>query len=122
MGIFARISGYRKLAAIYPASGPAQGLALSRQTVQIGPVRFRRCVTVHICETGLRLQPRVVFQEYVPVEIPWDEISGALPSKVYGQPATLFTIGDPRVGTISVKTDLSRKIEPKLPDLMASHV
>ena len=38
---FARLSGFDRLSKRYPASGKLEGPAYARQTVQIGPVRYR---------------------------------------------------------------------------------
>ena len=113
-GFFARLSGYDQLKKRYPASGKLEGPAYARQTVQIGPVRYRRCVTVHISDRGLYLQPRILLTRYPPVLIPWDEIKRVTDSRIYWARAKRLSIGEPEVGTVTVPMGLYALIQPRL--------
>lgn len=117
MGFFARLSGYDELARRYPAGGDPGGSKYAWQTVQIGPVRYRRCVTVHVSGQGLYLQPHLVFVRYPPILIPWDEVVRVQRSKIYyWSQARLLAIGEPEVGTIRVEMGLFKLIQAYLPE------
>ena len=114
MRFFASISGLTRLASQYAASQPPEGQQLTKQTVQVGAVRFRRCVTVHVGSPGLHLLVHPIMSRYPPILIPWEEIRGAQPALIYWQSAKRMAVGKPSVATITVKTSLFRILEPYL--------
>ena len=116
-GFFARLSGFARFSERYPASGKLEGPAYARQTVQIGPVRYRRCVTVHVSDRGLYLQPRILLTRYPPVLIPWDEIKGVTDTRIYWARAKRLSIGEPQVGAVSVQMGLYALIQSYLEGL-----
>ena len=103
MGLFQKISGWDKLVKQYRAVDPPTGKEYTKQTVQIGPVRYRRCVTVHISDQGFYLQPRLVLARYPAVLIPWDEITRVTDSRIYWGRAKRLSIGEPEIGTVAVQ-------------------
>lgn len=114
-GFFVQASGYNRLAERYPAGGEPEGPAYTMQTVQIGPVRYRRCVTVHVSDQGLYLQSRLFYARYPPILIPWDEVVRVERSRIYlWSQARLLAIGEPEVGTIRVEMGLFKLIQPYL--------
>ena len=114
-GFFVQLSGYDGLAERYPADREPEGPAYAMQTVQIGPVRYRRCVTVHVSDQGLYLQPRFFLARYPAILIPWDQVVRVQPSKIYAwSQARLLAIGEPEVGTIRVEMGLFKLIQPYL--------
>ena len=114
MRFIASISGLTRLASRYAASHPPEGRQFAKQTVQIGAVRFRKCVAVHVGSPGLHLHVRPIMSRYPPILIPWEEIQGRQPALVYWQSAMRMAIGKPSVATITVKASLFRIIEPYL--------
>jgi hypothetical protein len=114
-GFFVQASGYNRLAERYPAEGGSEGPAHTMQTVQFGPVRYRRCVTVHVSDQGLYLQPCLFYVRYPPILIPWDEVVRVRPSRIHAwSQARLLSIGEPEVGTIRVEMGLFKLIQPYL--------
>lgn len=113
-GFFAQLSGYERLVERYPASGEPGGQAYTMQTVQIGPVRYRRCVTVHVSPQGLYLQPRFLLSRYPPIRIPWGEFVRVENAMIYWGRARRLSIGEPEAGTIAVQMDLFQSIQPYL--------
>ena len=114
MRFFSNISGLNRLAARYPAAHPPEGQKRVKQTVQIGAVRFRRCVTVHVGSAGLHLHVRPIMSRYPPVLIPWEELREPRRTRIYWQTAMLLAIGNPQVATIRVPATLFRHIDPYL--------
>jgi hypothetical protein len=112
--LFANASGLTNIAGRFPASPLPPEAGLSKQTVQIGAVRFRRCVTVHADAAGLYLLVRVVFSKYPAVCIPWNEMRDFRESKVYGRPAIQFSVGEPSLGTVRIPLELFEKIKTHL--------
>ena len=113
-GIFTQFSGYDRLVKRYPAEGEPEGQAYTKQTVQIGPVRYRRCVTVHISSKGLYLQPHIFMIRYSPVLIPWNEVVRVENAMIYWGQARRLTVGEPEVGTVAMQMGLLRLIQPYL--------
>ena len=114
MSVFARISNLHKLAARYPATEPPQGTPLRKQTVQIGPVRFRRCVTLQVSDTGLYLWVRPPLSRHPPVQVPWTEITPVGTTRIYWGRAMLLSVGKPELATIRVQMDLFERLQPYL--------
>ena len=114
MHFFTQMSGWTRLARAYPAPGQPEGQRTERQTVQVGSVRFRRCVTVCVSAEGLYLRARVVLSRYAPILIPWGEIEGIQEAMVYWQRAVRLRAGNPEVGTVTVPMALLESIRPHL--------
>lgn len=115
-GFFGRISGLDELARRYTATRTPQGEKLTRQTVQIGSVRYKRCVTLHVDAEGLFLQIKFIFsRERAPFFIPWQEIKHVQLTRLYWQQAFLLTIGNPAVTRIILPKSSYSKIAPYLP-------
>jgi len=115
MCIFQHLSRWKTLADRFPAIYLPEDQALKRQTVQVGPVRFRRCTTVHIAPGGLYLRPDMFFRSYQPVLIPWAEIVDVETSHIYvWETAKKLSVGRPVVGAIIVTDRLFRLIKPHL--------
>jgi len=106
MGIFAKVSGLNKLAEHYPATHDPGGVSQTKQTVKVGVVRYRRCVTVSIGPEGLFLWVRPLLGRQGRLLIPWDEIKQVRGSRMYGRQGVHMSIGDPEVGEITMYRDL----------------
>lgn len=112
---FARLSGLERLLESYPAREPPTGTKRAWQTVQIGPVVYRSCVTVHIAPQGLHLQVRPPFRTYSPLFIPWSEISAVDSAILHLRRGLRLTVGRPAIGTITCVGWLAQAIRPYLP-------
>ena len=106
MGIFAKVSGLNKLAGHYPATHDPGEVSQIKQTVKIGVVRYRRCVTVNIGTEGLFLWVRPLLGRQGRLLIPWDEIKQFRGSRMYGRQGVHMSIGDPEVGKITMYREL----------------
>lgn len=109
--VFRRFGGGQALAQRYSVRCEPSGQRFERQTVVVGAVRYRRCSTVIINSEGL------YFSSWfygTPLFIPWTEITGAWPARLYGQPALKLLVGSPLVGTITVHPGLFEPMRPYL--------
>ena len=114
MGLFARASGLTKLAERYPATHVPAGTFRTKQTVQIGIVRYRRCVTVGIGPEGLYLEVRPPLGRHAQLQLPWEALKPAGAAPVFGRRGMRLTLGDPQVGEIRVYRELFALIQPYL--------
>lgn len=114
--IFARASGLTKIAERFGVTAPPKGLGFDKQTIQVGSVRFRRCVTVHLDEHGFYFWIRVIFSNYPQVLVPWHEIKQCEDTKIYGRRAVAFAVGSPALGMIRVPETLFAQMQPYLGD------
>lgn len=111
MGIFTRASGLDRLAQRYPAAQIPAGTLRHKQTVQIGVVRYRRCVTVGIGPAGLYLWVQPPLGKQAQVQIPWREVKKTGKTKVFGRQGMQLSIGEPEIGDIRVYRELFRSME-----------
>lgn len=113
--IFKQGGGWNKLTESYAARGQPEGDIYTKQTVQIGAVRYRRCATVYIGPQGLYLSAHVsVLPSYPPLFIPWGEFKRVQETILYWQRAFRLVIGDPQVGTLTLRAELFAVAQPYL--------
>lgn len=114
-GAFGRVSGLNRLAERYPATSRPEGQRLDKQTVQVGAVRYRRCVEVCISPAGLYLWVHPFASRYPPLMIPWGEFGRPQRTMIYWQSAVKMGVGAPPVTTVAFKQGLFAKFKPYLP-------
>jgi hypothetical protein len=121
MRILAKVSGWTRLAARYPGADPPQGTNYTKQTVQVGAVRYRNCVTVCLSPQGLYLWARPTLSKYPPVLIPWDGIQRVQETRLYWERALQLSVGNPQVATITVRMGLFKLLQPYLSRDLSTH-
>jgi hypothetical protein len=99
---FARLSGLERLIERYPATGRPDEQQRHWQTVQVGPVVYRRCVSLVLGPQGLYLHVRPILSAFRPVLVPWSEFRSASPAFLHWRDARRLVVGDPPVGSITV--------------------
>lgn len=111
---FAWGSGLKRLAEQYAVDAAPEGERLTRQTVQVGAVRYRRSVDVIVSSEGLFLEvlPPVPGQERL--LIPWSDVRPAGEAMLYWHTATRLEVGEPVVATLAVLPSLQLVIAPYL--------
>jgi len=112
--VFGRVSGLNRLAQAYPAPHTPTGPTLTGRTVQIGAVRYRRCVTVNVSEAGLYLWVRPVLSKHQPILIPWSEVKQVRETVLYWQRAMRLSIGMPELATVTLQMNLFDLVRPYL--------
>jgi len=118
--LFARGSGWSALAQRYPADAGLVEPTLTAQTVQVGMVRYRRCVTLGIHPDGLYLaaQPGLpLLPRNPPLQIPWSEFHHVQQTRLYWRRAAQLEVGDPRVASITFPFELYQRFERYLTQL-----
>ncbi len=103
--------GWRRLVEEYPAPCPAQGQVHKRQTLQIGAVVYKRCVTVGIADEGLYLN---VWRKTV--RIPWQDFKRLEQATLYWQKVPMLTVGAPPLATVTVPSPLFELMRSRLPN------
>ena len=93
--------GWRQLVKLYATTNPPVGQVIQRQTVKIGAVTYKRCVTVGIATEGLYL---TIWQKTI--LIPWGEFKEIGQATLYWQKVPVLTVGNPQVAKIIMKNDL----------------
>lgn len=112
-----------ELMSSYPVEFQPEGLVLKKQTIGLGrSVRFRKCTRVCISQAGLYLAINVVFGKESAFLIPWNHISPAVATRLYGLNALGFSVGAPEITSIKVYPDLFEKIKNYLPGDKGRHI
>lgn len=114
MGMLARIGGLNRLMERYPATEVQEGVERVKQTVQIGWVRYRSCVTVIISARGLYLNVIPPLSRRAEMLIPWDEIKGVSKTKLYGRNASQLSLGSSGKDNLIVYDGLIEFMQPYL--------
>ena len=111
---FAQASGLTRLIERYPAPQRSEGVEREKQTVKIGVVRYRRCVTANVSSDGLYLWVRPPLSRHPPILIPWDAVRRICRTRLYGRKAVRLLIDGPEVTPLVVYEGLFKLIHPHL--------
>ena len=114
MWLFERFSHLPALITQYATTQAPKTYSLTRQTIQIGAVRYRNCVAVAIDPQGLYLRINTVFKKYPQICIPWKAFNTMQASRIYAKQAIQFSIGEAEVGTLRIPDSLYQQIIPYL--------
>jgi hypothetical protein len=112
--LFVQASGLTRLIERYPAAQRPEGVEREKQTVKIGAVRYRRCVTINVSSHGLYLWVRPPLSKHPPVLIPWDSVRRICRTRLYGRKAVRLLIVGPQVTPLVVHEGLFKSIRPHL--------
>ncbi|MBK7926053.1 MAG: hypothetical protein IPJ98_00750 [Bryobacterales bacterium] len=107
--VFARLSGWNRLAVRYPVTNPAPAWTWRGQTIQVGPVRYRNCVSAAATHACLHLRSPALFG-FPALSIPWAELHSPAQVRVYRRDAIRLQAGRPPVGAISLPRELYDQI------------
>jgi hypothetical protein len=106
--LFGEISGWHQLEESFACDPDERVWTLRGETIRVGAVRFRRCVSVGVQPEALYLRTMAIFR-FGAIRIPWERMTGFQPDSVYGRPAMRFTAGS---GTIVVEARLYTAMYP----------
>jgi hypothetical protein len=120
------VHGWSRLSSRYATTQQPPTQAVSRQTLVVGQVLYRNCVTVGLSDAGLYLKigfPLSIFGKSS-LLIPWSEFKQISEARLYLHKAACLSLGDPPVGTITVPMTLfemmRRSLPPRLQDGFAA--
>ena len=104
--IFGKFSGWDNLAQKYGTTIEPVGTKFTSQTIKVGAVRYRWCVTVVLSPQGMYIYIGgglvTLFGKFPPVLIPWSEFKARRKGWLYlGWPAIEIPIGDPKIAVIT---------------------
>lgn len=107
--------GWTTLAEHFPAASQPPEELFKRQTIEVGRVVYKRCVTVGITPQGLYLDVNLPFSSRLkPLLIPWGMIKEVREGALYWEKTRILSIGEPEIGTISFFSVLFEKARPYL--------
>jgi hypothetical protein len=95
---------------MYGTDKPPAGQIVARQTLQIGAVTYKRCVTLGIADEGLYVK---IWRKTV--LIAWSEFKSIGQATLYWQKVPMLTVGDPPVATMTVPVEAFQLMWGKLP-------
>ena len=113
-GIFMGSSGLSRLMQQYPAPFQPEGSAQTWQTVRVGAVRWRNCVTIVVGPQGFYFAVRQAFTNFRPVLIPWSQIRATRETHLYWRQAATLSVGDPSVAEVTVYMNQFERMRPYL--------
>ncbi len=117
MGIFSKLSGLNKLSDHYHSTNDPSGVCKTKQTVKVGIVRYRRCVTVGIGRDELFLWVSPPLGREWKLLIPWNEIRQVRGAMLYGRQGVHMSIGDPEAGEITMYRELFELLRGNLSEV-----
>ena len=74
--ILASVSGWERLAILFPDQVQSSLWSIRFRTIVLGSVTYGTCCKIHICTTGIRIQPQLLFRYWhSPIFLPFTELS-----------------------------------------------
>jgi len=124
--ILRQAGDWRKLAPRYPAPGEPPGTRAAGQTLSVGSVQYKRCMTTVVSEQGLYLTRSAALGFLLPKHpallIPWGEFRTAEPRMLYWRKAVRLGIGEPRVGSITVFREFFDTLRPRFDPAVSERI
>jgi hypothetical protein len=102
--------GWGRLAEAYSTPISPGGEVVKRQTLQIGAVVYKRCVTLGITDEGLYVS---IWRKTI--LIPWHDFKRLGQATLYWQKVPMLTIGEPPVATITLPVSFFEMMRSRLP-------
>jgi hypothetical protein len=102
--------GWRRLAEVYATANPPSGHVTKRETIQVGAVTYKRCVTLGVANEGLYV---AIWRKTV--LIPWTEFKAVGQTTLFWQRVSMLTVGDPPVATMTVPVAVFQVMRGRLP-------
>lgn len=102
--------GWGKLAEVYGTNNPPTGQVTKRETIQVGAVTYKRCITLGVADEGLYVS---IWRKTA--LIPWTEFKAVGQATLYWQKVPMLTVGDPPVATMTVPVAVFQVMRGRLP-------
>ena len=102
--------GWRRLAEVYATANPPTGQVTKRETIQVGAVTYKRCVTLGVADEGLYV---TIWRKTA--LIPWTEFKAVGQTTLHWQKVPMLTVGEPPVATMTVPLAVFQVMRGKLP-------
>lgn len=100
--------GWSRLSEVYATTRHLPAQLLRRQTLVVGKVLYRNCITVGFDDSGLYLEPGfpISLLGKRPLFVPWTEFTRVEEGRMFWRKAAVLPLGEPVVGTITVPMEL----------------
>lgn len=109
--------GWSRLSEVYATTRQLPTRLLRRQTIVLGQILYRNCVTVGFDDIGLYLAPGFpisIFEKRA-LFFPWSEFMRVEEGRLFWSKAAVLTLGEPVVGTITLPVELfNQAIRPAI--------
>ncbi len=110
--------GWKGLAEQFAAHSQPEGDLFKGQTVEVGKVVYKRCVSVGVTKEGFYLEVKIPLSSRLkPLFIPWEMVKGLREGSLFWKKTVILSIGKPEIGSISIFTDLFVHARPYLKHL-----
>lgn len=107
------VGGWKALATRYPDQRGERGASYYLRTGAVGPVDYRSCLILCVCEKGLGMSVLIPFRiGHPPLFIPWGEFHGAEVVRLLFIPFIEAYVGLPVVATVCVPIWLRDHLPP----------
>ena len=104
------MGGWRRLAEVYGGDETPTGQTAMRQTIRVGAVTYKRCVTLGVADEGLYV---AIWRKTA--LIPWTEFKAVGQATLFWQKVPMLTVGDPPVATMTVPVAVFQVMRGRLP-------
>lgn len=104
--------GWSRLSEVYATTRQLPTRLLRRQTVVVGRVLYRNCITVGFDDIGLYLAtgfPISIFGKRA-LFLPWTEFMRVDEGRLFWSRAAVLSLGEPVVGTITMPMELFNNV------------
>jgi hypothetical protein len=108
---------WNALAQIYGCKAPAPADCLHRQSLAVGGVLYRNCVSLSATDAGLYLRlgfPLSILRRPA-LLIPWTTFERLEEARLFRREAALLWLGEPTGATLTLPMSLLEKIQDHLP-------
>jgi hypothetical protein len=103
LGFLSQLSGWNKLASLYPGRQPASGKCFLMQGGKVGAVYYTGCLMIHTSAEAIRISVWPIFRfQHPPLFIPWRELHNPRERRLFCARLEELDIGSPAVGTIQL--------------------
>lgn len=94
--VIATVSGWRRIAALYPATCSPRGRCYGMQSATVGWANYNNCLTIHASDEGLHIKPWALFKfGHAPLFLPWSAICNRQEKQILWARSVSFEIGSP---------------------------
>jgi hypothetical protein len=90
--LFGSGSGWRSLEQSFACDVDERVWTHRAETIRVGRVRFRHCVSAGIQPDALYLRTMAIFR-FRAIRVPWERMSGFQPDSIYSRKAMRFSVG-----------------------------
>jgi hypothetical protein len=104
--------GWSRLSEAYATTRHPPAQCLRRQTLVVGQVLYRNCITIGFDAGGLYLEPGFPISIFGkrPLFVPWTEFKRVEEGRLFWGKAAVLSLGEPLVGTVTLPMELFNAI------------